>query len=108
MKDEYIIGWLSLYLEYEQKDTAYLSVFYIREAYRKNGLGSEVIEAITQILLVKQYKIIRLHCSLRDATALRFWVKNGFNKIINVECDGNLFPENFGGLELMKSITISE
>lgn len=103
-KENIIIGWLSLYLEYLQKDTVYLSVLYIKEVYRKNGFGVEILEALTRKLFSAQYKIICLHCSLRDATALRFWVKNGFNRIIDVECDGNLFPENFGSLELMKDL----
>jgi GNAT superfamily N-acetyltransferase len=98
------IGFLSLYLEYQQKNTAYLSVLYIKEANRKSGIGVEIIEALVSELKVVQYNTIRTHCSLRNTMALRFWVKNGFDKILDVECDGNLFPENFGGIELMKTI----
>ena len=103
-QDDTLIGFLSYYLEYKEKDTAYLSVLYIREAYRKNGIGVEIIEALASKLIAAQYKKIHTHCSLRNATALRFWVKNGFDKIVDVECDGNLFPENFGGVELIKML----
>jgi len=103
-QDDMLIGFLSYYLEYQQKDAVYLSVLYIKEAFRKGGIGAEIIEALAQELKANQYKTMRTHCSLRNATALRFWVKNGFNHIVDIECDGNLFPDNFGGMELMKKI----
>ena len=103
-KNDILVGWISFYLEYQQKDTAYLSVLYIKEEYRKSKIGAEVLDAIVQNLISMNYKFVRLHCSLRNSLALCFWVRNGFDKIVDVECDGNLFPENFGGMELMKSI----
>ena len=103
-QNDTLIGFLSCYLEYLEKDAAYLSVLFVKEKCRKNGIGSEILEAFTQMLADSQFKTIRMHCSLRNATALRFWVKNGFDKIIDVECDGNLFPGNFGGIELLKKI----
>ena len=103
-QNDVLIGWLAYYLEYNQKDTAYLSLLYIKNSYRASGIGAEIVEALTQKLAEAQYKTIKTHCSLRNALALRFWVKNGFNYITEVECDGNLTPENFGGLGLMKII----
>ncbi len=103
-KDGILAGWLSFYLEYRQKDAAYLSVLYIKEAYRSGGIGAEVLDALTARLTAAHVKTVRLHCSLRNALALRFWVNNGFRHIVRVECDGNLFPGNFGGVELMKTL----
>ena len=103
-----LIGWLAYYLEYQQKDTVYLSLLYIRKSCRASGIGAEIIDALTCKLAAAQFKKIKTHCSLRNALALRFWVKNGFDRIVEVECDGNLTPENFGGLELMKCIAIND
>jgi len=103
-QDGVLIGFLAYYLEYQQKDTAYLSVLYIKEAYRNSGIGAEILEALTLHLSSARFKVIRAHCSLRNATALHFWVKNGFDRIVDVACNGNLYPENFGGLALMKTI----
>jgi len=99
-----IIGWLAYYLEYRQKDCAYLSVMYIKEEFRSCGVGAQAMDWLTRGLVAAGYKSIRTHCSLRNATALRFWVKQGFDCILEVECDGNLWPGKFGGLELMKTI----
>ena len=99
-----IIGFLSYYLGYQREDTVYLSVLYVKEAYRRKNIGTEILETLISKLKTAKCKTIRTHCSLRNATALRFWVKSGFNHIIDIECDGNLFAENFGGMELMKVI----
>jgi len=107
-KNDILIGWFSFYLEYQQKDTVYLSVVYIKEAYRSCGIGAEIIEAWTNKLADAQFKIIKTHCSLRNALSLRFWVKNGFDRITKIECTGNLYPDDFGGIGLMKNINPSE
>ena len=99
-----LIGFLDYYLEYKEKDTAYFSFIYIRETYRKNGIGKEIIDAIINKFTSIGIKEIHLHVSLRNAMAIKFWVKQGFNHIINVEYNGNLLPGNFGGIELMKRI----
>ena len=103
-KGDALMGWLSLYLEYLQKDIAYFSVLYIKEACRSSGIGTEIIEALTRELAAAQYKKIQTHCSLRNALSLRFWVRNGFDRITEVECTGNLYPVHFGGIGLQKII----
>ena len=35
-------------------------------------------------------------------------LKNGFDRITEVECTGNLYPDDFGGLGLIKIINPSE
>ena len=107
-QDGVLIGWLAYYLEYQQKDTAYLSLLYIKESCRASGIGAEIVDALTRKLAAAQFKKIKIYCSLRNALALRFWVRNGFDRITGIECDGNLVPGNFGGLELVKCIALSE
>jgi len=108
-KDNVLVGWLSFYLEYQQKDTAYLSVVYIKEMYRSSGIGTEIVDALARKLAASQFRIIKTHCSLRNALSLRFWVKSGFDRITEVEpCTGNLYPDNWGGLGLMKRIDRGE
>ena len=104
-QEDTLIGFLAYYLGYPEKDAAYLSVLYIAEAYRRRGIGAEALAAATQMLLDAHMRGIRLHVSLRNVTALRFWVRQGFDRIMGVECHGNLLPGTFAGIELMKEIT---
>jgi ribosomal protein S18 acetylase RimI-like enzyme len=103
-QDNVLIGFIDYYLEYQEKDIAYFSSIYIREKHRKNGIGKEVIDMIIEKFILMGIKEIRLHCSLRNAIGLQFWVKQGFDRILNIECNGNLIPENIGGIELTKKI----
>ena len=99
-----IIGFLDYYLEHQKNDTVYICSLYIKEEYRKNGIGKEIIDAIANKFTLMGIKEIRLHVSLRNAMAIDFWVQQGFDRIINVENNGNLFPGNFGGIELEKKL----
>ncbi|MCL2158119.1 MAG: GNAT family N-acetyltransferase [Oscillospiraceae bacterium] len=99
-----IIGFMSLYMEYQRIDMAYLSVIYIKEEYRQKGIGKEILEGIIQTLLNKNIVEIRLHVSLRNVESLKFFVKQGFDNIIDVGSNGNLLPGNFGGIELSKKL----
>jgi len=91
-------------MEYQRIDMAYLSVIYIKEEYRQKGIGKEILEGIIQTLLNKNIVEIRLHVSLRNVESLKFFVKQGFDNIIDVGSNGNLLPGNFGGIELSKKL----
>jgi len=99
-----IIGFLDFCLNYMDKNILYISTLYILEKYRRKGLGQEIIETIVKNITEIEIKEIQIHCSLRNSLGLQFWVKQGFNQIIEVECDGNLYPKNFGGIKLKKKI----
>ena len=103
-KNNVLIGFIDFYLEYIKKDSAYITSIYIKQEYQKHGFGKEILNSVIEKFSETGIKEIYLHCSLRNTEALKFWVKNGFNIIVNIESNGNLFPNNFGGIELMKKI----
>ncbi|MDR2971467.1 MAG: GNAT family N-acetyltransferase [Bacteroidales bacterium] len=96
-----LIGFVDFYLEYQRKDIAYLCSIYIKEEYRKYNFGKEVINELIGIFVSMKFKKIHLHCSIRNTMALKFWVKLGFNNIVNIESKGNLLDGNFGGIEFV-------
>ena len=104
-QDNELIGFMAYYLGYPEKDIAYLSVLYIGDRYRKNGIGSEIVNAVVHKLKAIGINEIRLHVSLRNVTALHFWVKQQFDKIVKVECTGNLISSNFAGIELQRKLS---
>ena len=63
-----------------------------------------MVEIIIEEFKKDGIKEIQLHCSLRNSLGLQFWVKQGFNQILEVECNGNLINGNFGGIKLKKMI----
>lgn len=103
-KDGALVGWVSFYLEYHEKDAVYLSVAYLKEVFRASGIGTEIMQALECRFAAAGFKTMRTHCSLRNALSMKFLVKHGLDRIVDVECDGNLRPGNFGGIELMKTL----
>ena len=102
--DKILIGFIDYYLEYQRKGIAYISSVFINAAYRKMGIGHEVIDAVFEKFEQIGITEIRLHCSLRNVIGLRFWINRGFNQIVSVDCNENLFPNNCGGIELKKTL----
>ena len=104
-QDNILIGFLAYYLEYQNKsDLAYLSVIYVKEDHQRKGIGKEILDKIIERFTTIKIKEIRTHVSLRNLPSLRFFVNQGFDKIINVEGNGVLYPGNFGGLELSRKL----
>ena len=77
---------------------------YIAEKQRGAGLGSKIVQYIAEQMKVCGATEIRLHCSVRNTTGLRFWIKEGFDRIVLVQCDGNFLPGTFAGVELRRDL----
>jgi ribosomal protein S18 acetylase RimI-like enzyme len=100
-----LIGFMAYYIGYPYKNIAYLSDFYIGSKYRRYGMGSEIVDAIADVFKPMGINEIRLCVSLRNATALQFWVKHKFDCITKVECTGNLTSDKFAGIELQRKLS---
>lgn len=99
-----MVGFLSFYVGHPHGRSAYINCLYIARLHRGSGLGQEIISALIRHLKSLGICEVRLHVSLRNATGLRFWVKNGFDQIMQVQCKGNLLPGSFAGVELLRLI----
>ena len=91
-----LIGFTAFYLEYQRKDIAYLSVIYIKEEYRKNGMGSEILIALYDKLSSVSIKEIRTHVSLRNA---KWEHENFITAVPTIFVDDRIFPFEFEDLE---------
>ncbi len=66
--------------------TAFISMFVIRPEFQGKHFAQEVVEGLSRQLAGYGYKAIWLAVYLKNWAAIRFWLQQGFNKII--EYDG--------------------
>jgi ribosomal protein S18 acetylase RimI-like enzyme len=69
-----------------QPATAFISMFVIRPEFQGKHFGPEIVEGISKQLADCRYIAIWLAVYLKNWDALRFWIQQGFDKII--EYDG--------------------
>jgi ribosomal protein S18 acetylase RimI-like enzyme len=75
-----------------QSDTAFISMFVIRPEFQGKRFAQEIAEGLAKELADCGYSAIWLAVYLKNWVALRFWIQQGFTKII--EYDGaNQFSE---------------
>jgi len=82
-ENNFIIGFFTLYLnKFAQlsSNNIYLRDFYIREKYRKEKLGSLVVERIIKIYSKKKFFNIKIEILKSNSKVKKFWEKLGFKK----------------------------
>lgn len=96
-----LVGFFDLYHGYPNSDSIWISIFIIDKENRKSGYGKEVIEYICKEAKMKNYKKICVGVQLKNWSALRFWTKSGFDKIMGIYGDKMYSENNFAviGLE---------
>ena len=103
-KDLKIVGFFDLYHGYPKTTSIWISILLIKKEMQKNGFGKEVIEAIAKSGRDKKYVNIGVGVHLKNWKALRFWRKNGFDKILGIYGDYEFGENNFSIIRLEKSI----
>lgn len=97
-----LIGVICIYHGYPKDSNIYISSMCIKNDYKKNGFGQEIIEQLNNELERLGYKEIRINVSLKNCPALRFWIKRGFNSINGVHGDKVYSEKTFASLELTR------
>src|SRR3990172_2160613 len=70
-----------------QPDTAFISMFVIHPEFQGKQFAREILEGVYQQLSDCGYVAIWLAVYLKNWSALRFWLQQGFNKIIEYDGD---------------------
>lgn len=97
-------GYLTFYEGYPEEDAAYICFFYLRKAVKRRGVGTAVVQLLSEQFRNREFAKIRVSVSLKNWSALRFWVKQGFDTITLVACDTEYSRAAYGCVELEKSI----
>ncbi|MDO5088175.1 MAG: GNAT family N-acetyltransferase [Leptotrichiaceae bacterium] len=93
IKDKYVIGFykegklkalLDLIVEYPDKDTFFIGLLIISRKCQRKGVGTEIVNEISEFLKRKKYGYIRLGCIKENKKAEKFWMKNGFYTVKEV------------------------
>lgn len=100
-----LIGFFDIYLGYPTPDTLWLSVFLLDKTVQNKGYGKEAVSGL--ILATSQTDLSQIAFSvhLKNWKALRFWIKAGFNKILDIYGDNVLSENTFALITLAYSLT---
>ncbi|QVK17447.1 GNAT family N-acetyltransferase [Mycoplasmatota bacterium] len=98
-----IIGFFDYYRGYPTNQTLWISFFAIHKNQQHKGQGSEVVQALYAQLNNSQFKKISLGVHLKNWQGLRFWVKNGFDKIAGFYGDKE-YSENHFSLIILERL----
>ncbi len=99
-----IIGYLEYYQGYPNIKTCWIGNFLIHKDYQYQHLGSETIQAFLHELCNCHFEKVALGVHLKNWQGLRFWVKNGFDKIIKITGDKEYTNQHFSIVSLERLI----
>lgn len=86
--DSRIIGYFHTYQKQPQPDVAFISMMVIHQEFQGEGYGRELMMGLWQQLQALGWcRAVWLHVYLKNWPAMRFWVGQGFTKIIEVDGD---------------------
>ncbi|OAB28378.1 hypothetical protein PMSD_22925 [Paenibacillus macquariensis subsp. defensor] len=97
-----LIGLISIYCGYPKENIAYISFLCIGNLYKGLGYGQEIINQLTDELRKLEYKEIRINVSLKNWSALKFWIHLGFDKINGIYGDKEHKDNTISNLELSR------
>jgi GNAT superfamily N-acetyltransferase len=99
-----LIGFTDLYFGYPTNDSAWISIFIIREKFRNNGYAQEAIDIISEECRMLGYKKIGIGVCLKNWRALRFWTKVGFDKVTSISGDKDYSENSYARIGLEKNL----
>ena len=87
-----------------QANTAFISMFVIDPAHQGQLYGQEAVGGLSHWLTFVGYQAIWLEVYLKNWPALRFWIHQGFNHIIEYDGAPSLEPTSHATLVLEKRL----
>ena len=82
-----IIGVLEIYEGYPNEKTLWLGQLVINKNSRCQGFGQEVVAGMKNWSMKNGFDTMKIGVYLKNILALKFWSKNGFDKIISISGD---------------------
>lgn len=98
------IGYITMYHGYPDEGALWITFFYINRDEQGKGYGHEVINKLIIEAEKAGFQRIMLSVALKNWEAIRFWIKEGFDKITGFYGDRTYGKESFSNLALEKFI----
>lgn len=98
------IGYVGVYHGYPDTSTIWIDILLIDPAYQRLGFAKEVEDGIDKSAREIGYSAIGIGVGLKNWPALRFWVKQGFDKIVKVVGDTEHSDATFATVSLRKTL----
>ncbi|MBP2638485.1 MAG: hypothetical protein H6Q72_4392 [Firmicutes bacterium] len=99
-----LIGFITMYIGFPFEKEIYICFIYISNKSRYKGHGKKIIDVISAYFKKNKFESIRISVSLKNWNGIRFWHKCGFNHLTIVDIEGDFSEENYGCIELKKTI----
>ncbi|WP_042274499.1 GNAT family N-acetyltransferase [[Clostridium] dakarense] len=99
-----LIGFITLYKGFPSDEILYICFMYIASKNRCNGNGYSIVNSISSYFKDRNFKSIRISVSLKNWYGIRFWNKCGFSLLTMVDIEGSFSDDNYGCLELEKTL----
>lgn len=80
-----LVAVMDLILKYPEKETAYIGLFMTDIKYQNKGIGSHIIEEVTEQLKLCGYLKVRLGVDKGNPQSFAFWTKNQFKIVAEKE-----------------------
>lgn len=95
-----MIGVLGTYHGYPSDNVIYISSICIGDQFKKQGYGQEIINQL--IIELREFEQIRINVALKNWSALRFWIRMGFENINGIYGDKEYSENSYAQIELSR------
>ena len=93
---------------YIDDKTIFLGGFYIKQNKQKSGLGKTILSMYENKWKAEKYNRIILNVDIKNWAGIRFWINNGYNKVIEWIGDFEYSENTYAMLRLEKNINTSD
>ena len=99
-----MINYCQYYKNYKNNKTIFLGGFFIKRNKQKNGLGKKILKLYEEKWKQEGYTEIILQVDIKNWVAIKFWYRNGYNKIVDWIGDFEYSAKTYAMLRLEKRI----
>ncbi len=99
-----MIGFLAMYHGFPTENIAWITYLFIHPDFQGKGYGQELVCGLSDKVKSLGYTAIRLVVDVKNWPAMRFWVKEGFDRIIEYKGDKVLSDDTYAHLILEKTL----